>query len=112
MSQTKLTWQKKISYPKEDSLSRIRLDGNIVIGYHSHFMLVDREELLPSSSSIDQPYSMRLSFLERELCEGGIVRAGPSVINTGAIETHLAINKIVVRVLTPFGLIRALDYIG
>ena len=96
LSQTEFAWQKKISYPKEDSLSRIRLDGNIVIGYHSHLMLVDREELLPSSSSIDQPYSVRLSFLERKLCEGGIVRAGPSVVDTGAIETHLAIDKIVV----------------
>lgn len=43
-------------------------------------MLVDREGLLPSSSSIDQPYSMRLSFLERELCEGALfVQGRPSL---------------------------------
>ena len=105
-----LLQQESIHYPEEDCFRHVGLDRNIVIRYHGHLMFVNGEELLPGSSSIDQSESMPFSLLELEFCERSIVCAGLSIGDSGAVEIHLAINEIIVRVLTPLGLVCALDW--
>ena len=59
-------------------------------------MAVNGEELLASSSSVDQSQTMRLPLFEFELRQGCITRARHAVMNGGAVEVHLAIDQVVV----------------
>ncbi len=86
----------EVTYAKEDSFSRIGHDGNVVVGYHNQIVSVDGKELLSSSPSVDQPQSMRLSFLKHKLRERSRVRARPPIIDTGTVEIHFAVDEVVI----------------
>lgn len=74
----------------------IGLNWYIVISDHDQLVSIDGEDLLSSSSSVDQSKSVRFALSESELCEGRVVGAISCHVGVCAVETHFAVNEIVV----------------